>query len=584
MHVCRALTLLFSLSALGPAHAAFAQTVERSAPLIQSDAVLAAGRAAYRDGAYAQAVEYLLQALQVQDSPEVYYFLGLSYYNLSYFQLAIEAFDAALARYQALPPVDLLVSLGFSHYYAGNLAAAQEYFNQVLEDPRTPPELRQLAESQLLIALRDQSEAYQTGIEAFRQGDYALALQAFEEVLHLMPDSAELYYYLGISAYQQLAIDSALRYLEKVVALAPESEYGQSAAQTLEVLEKLAQNLPRGPFFGSLSLGTLGDSNVNYGDTGSSFVTASQIDPAIQDLGGVLNLNLNYTLSPISSLRYNYLLNLYSGLNDSAERVLNSYDYNLQQHNISLFHRIPVMDWIELYLDTHSSLQMLAGEPFFTAAGLRPTLTLYETERLVTRMLADISTERYTRFSERDNWNYSFGLEQYIYLWNSQSWLRFGYRFLQVLARDNLRSQQQASGGTLFETEFLAASSRSQNQLGLGLGFPLGDARLELGSQIDFARYNNPDIYRVYRLNLNPLTGLPLPREELNDLSTLKQREDTRLIFYLNLEWPLSREWSLIGRYNRITNVSNISPREIPTLTSRSYLKDMLDISLRYHF
>ncbi|MBF2054731.1 MAG: tetratricopeptide repeat protein [Candidatus Sericytochromatia bacterium] len=581
MHVCRALTLFLSVSVLWPAAVVQAQT---STPFSQPATALAEGREAYRAGDYPQAVSLLLQALQIQDSPEIYYFLGLSYYNLSYFQLAIEAFDAALARYLELPPVDLLFSLGFSHYYAGNLEAAQEYFNRVLEDPRTPAELRQLAESQLLIALRDQSEAYQIGIEAFRQGDYALALQAFEEVLHLMPDSAELYYYLGISAYQQMAIDSALRYLEKVVALDPDSEYGQSAAQTLEVLEKLARNLPRGPFFGSLSLGALGDSNVNYGDTGSSFVTASQLDPAIQDLGGMLNLNLNYTLSPVSSLRYNYLLNLYSGLNDSAERVLNSYDYNLQQHNLSLFHRIPVMDWIELYLDTHSSLQMLAGEPFFAEAGLRPTLTLYETERLVTRMLANISTERYTRFSERDNWNYSLGLEQYIYLWNSESWLRFGYRFLQVMARDNLRTQQQESGGTLFETEFLAASSRSQNQLGLGLGFPLGDARLELGSQIDFARYNNPDLYRVYRRNLNPLTGLPLPREELKDLSTLKQREDTRLIFYLNLEWPLSREWSLIGRYNRITNVSNISPREIPTLTSRSYLKDMLDISLRYHF
>jgi len=556
----------------------------QSGPALAQPNALELGKQAYQAAEYAGAVEHLLQHLQLQDSPEVYYYLGLSYYNLSLFNLAIDAFASALERYEALPPVDLLLSLGLSHYYANQQEAAQEYFNRLLNDERTPPEMRTLAEEQLLLSLRDQSLAYQTGLEAFQTGEYQRALTAFQEVLHLMPDSAELYYYLGVSAYHLMTFDAASQYLKEVVRLAPESELGVSAAQTLAVMQKFAQNLPGKPFFGSISVGSLGDSNVNYGDAGNQFVTASQLDSAMQDVGAVMNLNLNYAFNSVSTLRYNYLFNLYAGLNDNAERTLNSYDYNLQQHNLSLFHRIPVLDWIELYLDTHSSLQVLAGEPFFAEAGLRPTLTLYETERLVTRAFVDLSTERYTRFQERDNWNYSLGLDQYIYLWNSQTWLRFGYRFLHVLARDQIRTQQQAAGGSLFETEFLAASSRSQNQLGLGLGFPLGDATLEVGTSFDFALYNQPDVYRVFRLNLNPLTGLPLPREELQNFTVVKHREDTRLNFYLHLEWPLTESWTLIGRYNRITNVSNISPLEIPTLTSRSYLKDMLDLSFRYYF
>lgn len=546
---------------------------------------MVSAREAYKAQDYVQAIEQLLQVLKTDQDAETYYYLGLSYYGLGTYTLAIDAFEMAQSLYEQ-SPVDLIFSLGLAYYYAGELNAAQDYLNQVLDDPRSSLHLRQVAEEQLLLSFRDQSQDYQQGLLAFQSADYQEALNAFQRVLNLLPDSAELNYFLGLSAYHLMDYALSAQYLKRVKELAPDSEYGISASQTLEVVAKLAQNLPPQSFYGSVTLGNFGDSNVNYGGAANNNVSAenTQLESALQDVGSNLNVQLNYALSAVSNLSYNYALGIYWGLNDDPERTLNSYDYNLQQHNIALFHRIPIQDWIELYLNTHGSLQVLAGNPFFTEAGLRPTLTFYETERLITRAYIDLATERYATLQARDNWTYALALNQYIYLWDSQSWLRFGYRFQNVLARDNIRSVLQESDNTLFETEFLAAASRSENQLGMAFGWPLWQASLELGSRFDFLLYNKPDVYRQYRYSVNPLTGLPLPREELTDFSREIYREDTRLTFYLSLEWPIMDHWKLLGRYQRVTNVSNISPLDIRTLTNRSYLKDELEFGIQYLF
>ena len=115
-------------------------------------------------------------------------------------------------------------------------------------------------------------------------------------------------------------------------------------------------------------------------------------------------------------------------------------------------------------------------------------------------------------------------------------------------------------------------------------GWPIWQANMELGTRFDFLLYNNPDVFRQYRYNTNPLTGLLLPREEIKDLSREIYREDTRLTFYIALEWPLMEQWKLLGRYQRVTNISNISPLDIRTLTNRSYLKDELELGVQYSF
>lgn len=543
---------------------------------------LSLGKQAYFEDRNADAVELLLQALRAGESAEVYDFLGRAYYKLGTYSLAIDAFESAQALAGEAAPPELLFSLAQSYYNARELVRAQDTYNTLLSRPDTSPELRRLAEEQLLQTLRDQSSAYQQAMADFQADNFAAAIKGFEEVLTLMPDSSEIHFYLGISAYQTLDFDRAKRSLQRVIELAPESEYAESARQNLEVIRKLEQNLPPRPFFGSITLGTLGDSNVNYGDSGGNRVTSNASQSALQDLGSLINLRLNYAFSEASSLRYQYLLNLYWGLNDSPERQLNSYDYNYQEHNLALSHRLPVLDWIVLDLETRSNLQVLAGEIYQVEAALRPTLTVYETERMISKAYLDLASQRYQNFSERDNFNYAFGLDQYLYLWNSQSWLRFGYRFHNVIARDNLNSFIDNDNGRFTEIEYRYASSRSDNQLGLGFSFPVGPLTLELGTLFDFFLYNQPDVYREYRISINPLTGLPLPRQQISSKEIL--REDTRLIFYTNLDWPLLERLHLLARYSRTTNVSNVSPEDIRTRTNRSYLKDQIDLSLRWEF
>jgi tetratricopeptide (TPR) repeat protein len=547
------------------------------------------GKAAYAAGEYSDAVRLLLSTLNDNSSREAYYYLGLSYYNLGLYALTIDAFEVALKAYGKEVPVDLLFSLGLSHYYANALEPAQEYLNQVLNDPRTSPEMRALAEEQLLLTLRDQSSAYQDALTAYQAGEFETAKSLFEEALRIMPNSPELYYYLGVSAYQLLDFALAKQSLEQVVSLAPEGEFASSARQTLAVVDKLAQNIPLKPFTGSLTLGSFGDSNVNYGGAPNNAVSnplQSSATAPFGDGGSSANLDLNYRFNEVLSARYNYFLNLYWGLNDanSADRLLSSADYNLQQHSFTVSQRYSLTDWVEMNIDSRGGIQFLAGDPFFGEISVRPTFTFYETERLISRAYVDLTTEQFTRFAERDNFNYAMALEQYIYLWNSRTWLRFNYRFLHVLARDNIQSTQQENNGQIIQVDFLTASSRSQNQIGMGFAFPLGPIDIEMGSNFDFLLYHNPDIYKASRIAINPLTGLPLPPEALPGLSVEKLREDTRLVFYTNAEWKFDDNWSLVGRYNRTTNVSNISAQEIRTLTSRSYLKDVAEILLRYRF
>lgn len=548
------------------------------------------GKAAYKAEQFSDAIRLLLPTLRQNPSRESYYYLGLSYYSLGLYALAIDAFEIALRDYEKSEvPVDLLYSLGLAHYYANALEPAQEYLNQVLNDRRTSPAMRQLAEQQLLLTLRDQSSAYQDALDAYQRGDFEQAKTLFQEALRIVPDSPELYYYQGVSAYQLFDFALAKESLEKVIELEPEGDFANSARQTLAVVNKLAQNIPLKPFSGSLTLGTFGDSNVNYGGALNNAIDddlAASATAPFSDLGSSLNLDLNYRFNEVLSARYNYFLNVYWGLSDAAssDRLLTSADYNLQQHSFIVSQNYSLSDWIEMRLDSRGGLQLLAGDPFFGELSLRPTFTFYETERLISRAYVDLAMEQFTRFAERDNFNYALALEQYIYLWNSRTWLRFNYRFLHVLARDNLQTNQQESNGQLIQVDFLTASSRSQNQIGLGLAFPLGPIDVELGSNFDFLLYHNPDVYKASRISINPLTGLPLPPEPLPGLSVEKLREDTRLVFYMNAEWKLDDNWSLLGQYNRTTNVSNISADEIRTLTSRSYLKDVAEIRLRYRF
>lgn len=537
---------------------------------------------------YEEAISLLLALIARSERPAaelapLYYQLGLAYYQLQLYALALDAFEDAFQRWPD-PPPQLFFSLGMCYYYNRSLDQAQDMLNRVILDNRSPAALRLQAEEQLLLTLRDQSGTYQQGLNAYQEGRFEAAVQAFTEALRLLPQSVELHYYLGASLIQLQNYESARFHFDRVIALKPDSELAQKARLTLEVIDRLGQNLPQKPFFGSLTLGGLGDSNVNFGgptDNTTRAPNSSSLAQNLQDAGLLLNFSVGYQWLPEWGVRYHLYLQQYLGWPHSSSAPSSS-DFNLQIHSLSLQNRFSLSDQLELSLNTQSGFQWLGSRPFLWDASLRPSLTWYLNERLVSRFNASLGGELYPDFNERDNLNHQLGLEQFLYLWNSQTWLRMGYDWQQVYARDQRQSTLLEVGGNRFEVEYRFTNSRVAHQLGLGLGFPLGPIQLEVGGRFDFIDYTLPDQVQQYLIRVNPLTGLPLPRQELSSNTVEKWRSDTRLSVYLQFDWPLRRDLKLQGRYTRTTNVSNITPEDYSL--SRSYLKDVFNLGLRWEF
>jgi tetratricopeptide (TPR) repeat protein len=514
----------------------------------------------------------------------IYFYLGLAYYNLRLYSFALDAFEQSQRRWQN-PPPNLFFSLGMAQYYAHFLDAAQDNLNRVITDPNSSSELKQAAEEQLLLTLRDQSGAYQEGLKAYQEGRFADAVTQLEIALKFLPNSGEIHYYLGASQIQIQNYDAARAHFLAVLKNEPNSDIAQQAQLTLDVIDKLSKNMPQKPLYGSVVLGGFADSNVNFGgptDNTTILPAGATAASNLIDAGLQMNLTLGYQWLSEWGVRYNLFLQQYLGLLDSNILNLKSSDYNLQLHSMSLLNHFDLSDSLDLSITTQGDLQFLGSKPFFWGGFARPVITWYASDRLVSRLSFSLGGERYSEFQERDNINHQLGLEQYIYLWGSQTWLRFGYDWLQVYARDNLQQRVLNSNNDLFEVDYRFANSRAAHQVGLSFGFPLGPLQLELGSRLDFIDYTQPDLVSQYLVRINPTTGLALPRQELGSRSVEKLRADTRLNFYLQMEWAFSKDLKLQGRYSRTTNVSNITPDDYST--SRSYLKDVLNMSLRYDF
>jgi len=543
---------------------------------------------AYAQGDLTGAVRLLLQALQAApEDASLYYYLGRVYYDQRLYHLAQEALGQSAAKYGDAVPADVLYALALAAWQAGEVESAQDQLNRLLSDATLTPELRERADSLLLTTLQAQSSTYPEAVAAYSGGDYARAASLFLRSLGIFPESAEINYYLGASYYQLQDYQQARAYLQKVVALSPESELGLTAKLSLDVIEKLLRNAPAKPFYFNVALGNLTDSNVNYGgpseNTPSIGGQVLAVNSQIFDQASVLNLSTGYQFSPEWGLHYNYLLNVYWGLENRTDRPVNSYDFNLQLHQLSLRNRLSLTPTLELGIETQGKWEILAGQSYILGGYLRPTLTAYTGERLVTRLNAEMGAEIFPVFRSRDNLNYSLGLDQFIYLWSSRSWLRFSYLFGTVNARDFLQVQRGINGdGSLYELSFRFANSRALNQLSLAMGFPLGPIEAEIGTSFSFTGYTQPDVFKQSLIRINPLTGLPLPPQELGSRSVEKLREDTLLNFYIQAEWPLANNWKLLARYNRLTNVSNIVPDDYAV--SRSYLKDLIGINLLYQF
>ena len=76
----------------------------------------------------------------------------------------------------------------------------------------------------LLAVEIETSKIYENGIDAYRKGQYDLAIQEFESILLDNWDSPELYYNLGNAFYRSVNIAGAVWAFESCLKLSPTHE------------------------------------------------------------------------------------------------------------------------------------------------------------------------------------------------------------------------------------------------------------------------------------------------------------------------------------------------------------------------
>ena len=102
----------------------------------------------------------------------------------------------------------------------------------------------------VLLAVQDKtSQTYETGMDAYRKGQYDLAIQEFETIISNNWDSPELYYNLGNAFYRSGNIAGAVWAFESCLKLSPTNQdaiYNLKLAN-LKVIDRM--DLPAPPFY-----------------------------------------------------------------------------------------------------------------------------------------------------------------------------------------------------------------------------------------------------------------------------------------------------------------------------------------------
>ena len=101
----------------------------------------------------------------------------------------------------------------------------------------------------LLAVEVETSKIYENGMDAYRKGQYDLAIQEFESILLDNWDSPELYYNLGNAFYRSVNIAGAVWAFESCLKLSPtheDAKYNLRLAN-LKVIDRM--DLPEPPFY-----------------------------------------------------------------------------------------------------------------------------------------------------------------------------------------------------------------------------------------------------------------------------------------------------------------------------------------------
>lgn len=547
------------------------------------DSVFELGSKAYENQKYEEAINILKKITEkFPGYGDAHYYIGLSYFALGKYYLAIAAFLEANKIYGD-NRFDALFGAGLSYLSSGYTDEARMAFQRVIKESKDI-ELAEDAKNWLnsideQILQKEKTDLierdmnFRAGIKYLNDQDYQNAETSFTACLSNKPDSVLSLYYLGNTLYLSEKYKEAIDIFEKIILIEPDSKIASDARLYIRVIDELTASLPvTRPYYLQLSVGGLYDSNLSYADIR---------DTIISDISGVANLSAGYLFNNNFQVKYNFYGNLFSGINDKIEGLtVHSYNFNLQRHNANAKLNYPFFSNFLGEIDYNFNWYVLGGNSFLLNNRVAPRINFYISPNLITVLQYSIDFNSYPTFKTRNSLDHSLDLSQYFYLLNNNLWFRIGYNLQKINANDQIQKQTGSyADGSKYILEYNFVNSLLSNNLLFDLGFNwILNSKLKFNAKISFNGYDTPDIYRLTSPSTNISTGQ-------TETKIIKQTQKTRsdILYSIGVNYSLpvyTNLWASLS-YTFLNNTSNISRDDY---IGRSYSKHFLGINLSYEF
>ncbi|PLX79943.1 MAG: hypothetical protein C0616_09850 [Desulfuromonas sp.] len=180
----------------------------------------ALAQAYQRKKGFPQAETHYLKALELAEvAPEIHNNLASLYLDQGRWDDAIRNFDVAARDLLFDRPEVAFAGKGFAHFQKGEYAAALEAFQEAQEtNPNYPPIYLYSGNANFALNRPDQA------VTDYRKG------------ISLAPGYTEAYLRLGIVLLRQQEIEAARESFEKVLELAPQSLFANQAREQLDLI------------------------------------------------------------------------------------------------------------------------------------------------------------------------------------------------------------------------------------------------------------------------------------------------------------------------------------------------------------
>jgi type IV pilus assembly protein PilF len=187
------------------------------------------GIAYFGKGLNEKAVVEMKEAVSLDPNySEAYNFLGTIYLSMEKWDLAIEAFENALANILYDTPALAYYNLGWAYYKKGNYDAALQQYALALAQGTDTVDVPLLEKN--------------WGIVLLASGRTEEALKHLQKSVELSPSLAESYYWIGQCFVVQQNREKAKAAFEEAIKLAPDTEWGEKSRRKIGELSSGRKN------------------------------------------------------------------------------------------------------------------------------------------------------------------------------------------------------------------------------------------------------------------------------------------------------------------------------------------------------